>query len=171
MTITNNIFTLKRKDSEIIFFIIAFCLFYLSRCIEKYILKQYDIKDKQKTILWIGICLFSTMILLSAYYMANLNSNSEGFWDVSEYAKCKGGPYMWQGESPEAKKCRELASTEQGRCGISSYNCPSGYNGIPKLPFYYTPLSNDQWKNERCENREKCGCTDVGLCGMEKQVE
>jgi hypothetical protein len=171
MFLTNGIMTLKRRESEIIFFIIAFCLFYLSGSLKKYITKEYSIKGKQKIIVSVIISIFSTMILVISYYMASLNYKNEGFWDVSEYAKCKGGPYMWQGDSPEAIKCRELANTKEGRCGISSYNCPSGYNGTPKIPFYYTPLSNDEWKNERCNDYEKFNCIEHGLCGMDKQVE
>jgi hypothetical protein len=98
---------------------------------------------------------------------------SEKFWDVSDYAKCRGGSYMWQGDSSEAKMCQALASTPEGRCAISSYNCPKGYNGIPKLPFEYTPLTNDEWRNERCDNNPKCPCVNEGdsMTSMVKQVE
>jgi hypothetical protein len=157
---------LSKIHRQIIFFVIAFCLYYLSVTSQNNLVNIHPILGNVFI-----LSLVYTGILVGTYYLARLNMCSENFWDVSQYAKCKGGPYMWQGDSPEAKMCRELASTEQGRCGISSYNCPSGYIGTPKLPFYYSPLSNDQWKNERCENREKCGCVDTGLCGMEKQVE
>ena len=52
------------------------------------------------------------------------DKNSEKFWDVSAAARCKGGKYMWQGSSPDAVRCRQLAESPQGRTMISSYNCP-----------------------------------------------
>jgi hypothetical protein len=112
------------------------------------------------------------LLLVGLYYLASLGKNCpESFWDISPFAGCKGGPYFWQGDSEQARMCRAFAETEEGRCGISSYNCPTGYIGQPGLPFLYTPLSDANWKNERCEDKPDCPCVDVGLCSMEKQVE
>lgn len=111
-----------------------------------------------------------TLIVIGFYSVAKLQCSAEGFWDISPFAKCKGTNYMWQGDSDEAKYCRELADTTEGRIGISSYNCPKGYNGQPNLPFQYTPISNDEWNNERCDGAQPCPGVDVGLCSLQAQV-
>ena len=118
------------------------------------------------------LSLLFTLIMIGVYYFSKLNktSSEEGFWDVSAGARCKGGPYFWQGDSETAEMCREMAESPEGRCEISSYNCPTGYNGQPKLPFVYTPLSGDNYQNERCDDRPTCPCKDDGLCSFDKQV-
>jgi hypothetical protein len=152
-----------------VFFILVFLMFFLSVKLAKYVIGHSNMPNNAVYIL-VGI--IHTLILVSFYYLAKLHGNNkEGFWDVSDYAQCKGGPYFWQGDSETAKMCRQFAETPEGRCGISSYNCPTGFVGTPKQPFYYTPLSDDQWKNEQCEDKPNCPCEDTGLCGMVKQVE
>lgn len=160
----------RRTTSEIIFFIIMFLLFFLTMKLNEFWIKKGGNLHPNLSYMITG--LLFTLLMLAIWYLAKLNgSSSEGFWDISAGAKCKGGPYMWQGDSETAMMCKEMASTPEGRCEISSYNCPTGYTGTPKAPFVYSPLSNDEWQNERCENRPTCPCKDVGLCGMEKQVE
>jgi hypothetical protein len=56
---------------------------------------------------------------------------------------------MWQGDSQSAKTCRDLSNTEAGRAEIGSYNCPKGQIGVPRVPFRYTPLSDDNWQDQR----------------------
>jgi len=88
---------------------------------------------------------------------------------VSDEAMCKGGEYMWQGDSPIAKRCRELAKTRNGRCAIGKYNCPTGYDGKPQKLFEYTSQSNDQWKNTQCQEIGKHqidGNRECTLCTM-----
>jgi hypothetical protein len=158
----------KRSTREIIFFIIAFLLFFLAVRLGQFWIEKGQ--GMNSDIVYIIIGLVYTLSLLAIHFLAKLKcSSSEGFWDVSPFAKCKGTEYMWQGDSDESKMCRELASTSEGRCGISSYNCPKGYSGQPMLPFYYTPISDDSWTNERCDNASTCPCKDTGLCSMEAQ--
>ena len=63
---------------------------------------------------------------------------------------CRGGPYMWQGDSEIAKFCRNLASTPEGKAEIDSYECGTGYTGMPGGGFKDTPMSNGCWQNEMC---------------------
>lgn len=160
---------MKRSTREILFFILVFLLFFVvAKTGNDYVNKNIN---WNRNVAFITIGIIFTLIVIAFFSIAKLQCpEAEGFWDVSPFAKCKGTNYMWQGDSDEAKYCRELAETPEGRCGISSYNCPKGYNGQPNLPFQYTPISNDDWQNERCENKPACGCTDVGLCRMEAQV-
>jgi hypothetical protein len=157
-----------KMNKEALFIVFAIVLFYIVTYMARVCVHNMYYNPEACYILSALIYVF---ILMAVCKASGLKNTSEGFWDVSDYAQCKGGPYFWQGDSPVAKRCRELANTPEGRCGISSYNCPTGYVGTPKLPFYYTPLSDDQWKNEQCEDKPTCPCQDVGLCGMEKQVE
>ena len=158
----------KKSTRQGIFFIIILCLFFLMSKLGEYWENHSEINRNLATVV-ISVCF--TLIFIGIYYLARLNNSSENFWDVSDFAKCRGGSYMWQGDSEEAKMCQNLASTEEGRCGIASYNCPTGFNGIPALPFEYTPLSSDDWKNERCNDNPKCPCTSVGMTSFVKEVE
>ena len=63
---------------------------------------------------------------------------------------CRGGPYMWQGDSEQAKLCRKLASTPEGQAEIQRYSCGAGYSGMPACRFKDTPMSNGNWTNKRC---------------------
>lgn len=155
---------MKRTGREAIFFILVFLLFYLAVKFSGVLSKMGEMNSEVALV--ISGILFTLVI---AIIFHSVKMSSEGFWDVSDYAKCKGGPYFWQGDSPTSKMCRELAKTPEGRIGISNYNCPTGFAGQPGSPFYYSPLSDDNWENERCEDRPPCKGVDVGLCSLEKQ--
>ena len=156
---------MKKSVREFVFFLLVFLLFYLVAKLKS----TWKHMDPEITVIVSG--LLYTVLIIAVFFLARLHSTTEGFWDVSDYAKCKGGAYFWQGDSENSKMCRDLASTPEGRIGISSYNCPTGYVGQPGLPFYYSPLSDDNWTNERCQDRPTCPGVDVGLCSLEKQVE
>lgn len=159
---------IKRSSREIIFFVMLFLLFFLIVKLSVYLTNKYSFNESA-SFLVSGIVY--SLIVTALFFMANLNCDSgENFWDISAGALCKGGPYNWQGDDPVSKMCREMAQTEKGRCEISSYSCPSGYIGTPRLPFQYTPLSNDKWHNEQCDDSETCKCRDTGLCSMVKQT-
>jgi hypothetical protein len=55
---------------------------------------------------------------------------------------CRGGPYMWQGDSPRAKYCRELASTPEGDAQINRYECGKGMVGMPGKGFKFRTISD-----------------------------
>ena len=158
----------KKSVKEILFFVIMFLLYCVATNLND-AWEEYTKINHNVSMIVTGVVF--VLIMVGIYFLANMNkSNSnEGFWDVTKFAQCRGGPYMWQGDSATAKMCRKLAETPEGRCGISSYNCPTGFNGTPKIPFYYTPLSNDNWENERCENIPDCQCKNNGLCSMDAQ--
>lgn len=149
---------MKRTVRETLFFITFFALFFLA-------VKLYEFwcdssKKINPNIPLIIVSILFTLIIIVVYYFGHLHFK-EDFWDVSPFAKCKGGPYMWQGDSENARMCRSFAETPEGRCGISSYDCRKGYDGQPMLPFIYTPLSNDKWANERCQDKPTCPCTQT----------
>jgi hypothetical protein len=157
---------MNQKKREVIYFALLFLLFFLA---VKLINFWKDKVDLNIDIIIIIVGIIYVSITVGIFFLAKLQTTNEKFWDVNDYAKCKGGPYFWQGDSENSKRCRELASTPEGRIGISGYNCPVGYVGQPGLPFYYTPLSDDSWKNERCDERSTCKGTDVGQSSFTKQ--
>ena len=152
---------MNRSNREIIFFVLVFLVFYVVHKFSDQILQKLRLKG-DVGILSIGV--IYALLIIGFYHLANLKSSNEGFWDVSPAARCKGGPYFYQGDSPNAKMCRALAETPEGRAAISGYNCPIGMVGQPGLPFYYSPLSDDSWKNERCQDRPKCPLVETGGC-------
>lgn len=157
---------LKRSVREIIFFALLFLLFFLAVKLAEFWNTNFK-ANSDITYILVGI--IYTLVMVGIFFLSKIQT-SEGFWDVSLPAKCKGGPFFWQGDSETSKMCRELAETPEGKVAISGYNCPVGYVGQPGLPFYYSPLSDDNWKNERCEDAPECPLVDVGMCSMQKQI-
>jgi hypothetical protein len=77
---------------------------------------------------------------------------------------CRGGPYFWQGNSKRAKFCRELASTQEGQEEIERHSCGAGYvGGGEGNGFKFTPLSNSNWRNSRCDSTEEPKLEDNGI--------
>jgi hypothetical protein len=155
----------KRSAREVLYFVLMAVMFYLFVRMGQWWNTHSKSKHPYVVLALLG-CAFA-LFMAGMYYLSKLNKmNEEGFWDVSPAARCRGGPYMWQGDSETAKMCRKMAESPEGRCQIASYNCPTGYNGVPRLPFVYTPLSNDQWKNERCEpdKPQKCNGDSISSC-------
>lgn len=160
---------MKKSSREILFFVLVFLLFYL--CV-KIMLWWIQTKNSYipQTIVYLLTSVVYTLLIVGVYFLSKIGDASENFWDVSPAAMCKGGPYMWQGDSDTAKMCREMAKNTDGRCAIASYNCPTGFIGTPKIPFYYSPLSGDSWKNERCTHTQPCSCSGEDLASFERQV-
>lgn len=84
-------------------------------------------------------------------------------WGITPAKLCAGGQYMWQGNSPRAKMCREMTSTQKGRDEISRYECGAGYIGMPGGNFRFTPVSNVYWKNARCDGSPSYNVEDNGI--------
>jgi len=146
---------MNRVSKEVLFFFVALILFFL---MVKGALRYIGNPDTGMVAV---LAVIYSLFILGIMHLLKLQT-TEGFWDVSPAAKCKGGPYMFQGDSPDAKMCRQMMQSEAGRCAIASYNCPVGYNGAPMSTFVYTPLSGDSWEDERCENKPTCkGCPYV----------
>ena len=118
---------------------------------KKFIKLQTDAIESKK-ILFISTLLFAfityVLIDLSGIFKEDYNSYNT----LQNYEKsrllgdrdidprlCQGGPYMWQGDSDRAIKCRELASTPEGLRQIERYECGSGYSGLPLNEFEFTP--------------------------------
>jgi hypothetical protein len=151
---------MNRKSREAVFFIMIFCVIYLSISARAHLLKMYEARGSGQEELYIniGLVLCLTLVILGLYHLAKLQNSSEPFWDVSPEARCKGGLYLMQGDSDRAKACRAMTETEAGRCALASQNCPTGFNGVPRVPFYYSRLSDDSYESERCKDAPACAC-------------
>jgi hypothetical protein len=146
----------KRSVKETLFFILVFLLFYLTVQMANYWVKKGRRMSYNAGYIVAGVVYAA--VIAGIFFLAKLNCNTnEGFWDIDPYAKCKGGPYNWQSDDPDSKFCRDAFKTSQGREGIASYNCAPSMIGTPSRPFEYTPISNDRWKNERCQDEPNCG--------------
>ena len=146
---------IDKSTRESCFFLIMFLMFFLFSKANGYLIETGKVKIPKEGLIII-LALIFTVLMIIIYRIARISPSKEGFWDVSEFAKCKGGPYFWQGNSEQSKICRALADTSEGRCGLASYNCPTGFVGTPSLPFVYTPLSGDNFEDERCDNKPTC---------------
>ena len=169
----------KKTTREIIYFILVFLLFFLLSKVSEFWINKTQLKSD---IVFLIVGAVYTLIIVAIFFLAKLQSTEgyypigsacnakNAFWDVSDAAKCKGGPFFWQGDSETAKMCRAMAQTPEGMVALSGYNCPTGYVGQPGLPFFYSPLSDDNWQNERCENLPNCPLVNTGLRSLEKQI-
>jgi hypothetical protein len=151
---------MKRSSRQLIFFILLFLIFFLSVKGGKMWSITENAPREDTIYIVVGLCF--TVCMVSIYYLAKLDKTHEKFWDVSPAARCKGGKYMWQGSSPDAVRCRALADSPQGRAMISAYNCPKGFIGIPKTPFQYTALSDDNWQDARTADSPDIELSDTG---------
>ena len=71
-------------------------------------------------------------------------ANQSFHFEVSPLKRCCGGPYMYTGDAELGKFCASMTGCQkQNNC------CGKGFVGAPKR-FEYTPESNSEWKNERC---------------------
>ena len=87
-------------------------------------------------------------------------------FEVTPGKLCRGGPYMWQGNSKKAKMCRRMAESKEGKKQINRYQCPSGFSGMPLNNWSYTPVSGPGWQNQRCEdskNQQLCDPSRNGI--------
>jgi hypothetical protein len=102
---------------------------------------------KSKSMLVLTGMIFG-LVVFGYAALTDVFSESEK-WEVSPAKQCSGGAYMMQGNSTRAKMCRNLYKNNPEE--IHQLNCGSGFIGMPKNKFEYTTLSNDKWKNERCD--------------------
>lgn len=138
----------KQKIRFVVFLLLVFFLFFLFVKAYEYSLIVNSIGSKD--IKLFGVSALYTIIIIGLFYLARLHAPHEGFTEPIKPCMCKGGAYLYQGDSARSQMCRELLSTEQGRKLASDCQCKSGQAGRPGILFNYTPDSNNQWENERC---------------------
>lgn len=114
-----------------------------------------------------GLILLSSAVIFSLVFVGYAQVTKlfpEGYCDGGIGAKaCRGGSYLYNGDSPRAKFCQALASTPEGQAEIDSYECGSGFSGLPGKGFQFTPESNSMYNNERCNRSEMGSMRDNGI--------
>jgi hypothetical protein len=152
---------MNRSNREIIFFVLVFLVFYVVHKFSDQILQKLGLKG-DIGILSIGV--IYALLIIGFYHLANLKGSNEGFWDVSLPAQCGGDPFFFGGDTELSKRCKALAETPDGRIAMEGQRCPLGNVGRPGLPYFYSSISDDSWKNERCQDRPKCPLEETGGC-------
>ena len=129
---------------EIFFFIILF-----SSYIFFFILSNhFGINTNSGKMILILCSVFGTCGLYGYAHITGLFKES---FCLTSGKLCQGGLYMNQGNSETSKKCRELLSSQKGIEEINKYKCGKyTHNGYPNNKWSYTPLSDDKWTNQRC---------------------
>lgn len=139
---------------EIIFFILIFVTYML--------VSQGSImvSSKTKTNLTISsivVGIILTSFLVGMFYLLKLNQHIDNqhidnyqLLDIDLVQKCRGGDYMSQGDSFNAKICREFQNSKCGQELINKHKCNVGDSGYNHPQFTYTPQSDDNWNNAQC---------------------
>jgi hypothetical protein len=96
------------------------------------------------------VIILSSIFSLSLLFIFNFvkkNSMIDPFvFEVSGPKLCDGGPYMYS-SNPELKKYCDSLSQDT----LNQFECSVGYHGRP-VNFSYTPESDADWKNTRCND-------------------
>ena len=140
------------STNKVIFFIMLGLFFMLFFYLTGFCYLRTDPTSSIKRMVVVLLASVIFSLLFVVYTQLTDLFKKEGFHFTSGAKKCRGGPYMWQGSSEKAKFCRNLASTPEGADEINSYQCNTGYTGMPGCNFKFTPMSNDLWQNEMCDS-------------------
>ena len=105
----------------------------------------------------------SLIYLLTAKNSENYIFKGKDLLEITPAKTCRGGPYMFQGDSPKAKRCQKLWGTTKGRdelqkvlCLNGAYQKDSGYvTGEKILPGTLAP--NDPWGDGLYPNNFQLG--------------
>jgi len=126
---------------QIIFFILLYVLFYLS-------IKTFQGWSGENEYKLPIISAVYTVIAIVFFYSIKIKEK-ENFVNA---AVCRGGSYMFQGDDPTAKMCRDLEKSKEGRAMIAQYNCGRGFVGKPRNNFSYSSNSNSEWEGIPCND-------------------
>lgn len=119
--------------------------------------------DYKVFFIYIGIIIILTGLLYLLAYLSGITK--EPFYATFKGPKfCRGGAYLYQGDSENAKYCRSLYENPEGQEEICKFSCGKDqHNGYPSFNFKYSPLSNSNWKNERSDTEN---ITDENTLGF-----
>ena len=162
---------MKHTTTEILYFIVIFILFFLITKFALFINTTNKINIDLS--LLISSLIFTGLIIVF-YYLSGLtdctdhygimpNSNMKknvssptvgnDLFQVTPGKLYRGGAYMFQGNSPQAKGYRKFVESPEGKEQLNRYQCsgfPGLYNGYPGKDFVYSSQSDDSWSNSQC---------------------
>ena len=139
---------------QIVFFILIFVMILLTNLVSDFISEK--LPKIPKLLNLIGCALLFTLILLVVFLNKSSGLNEhyqkDGFhFEVTPPKLCDGGPYMTQSGSANHEYCQNLLSTPEGVKKYDTYNCANPmYMGRPGNFGDWTPISDGNWKNQRC---------------------
>lgn len=136
------------QTRELLFFLLLGLAYMLGFKVSDYMMVH--IPKKHRNVVYAGLSLVLVSLSFLVYESFGICENSEKF-TVSPEKMCKGGAYMHQGDDPKSRMCREMMESEEGRALIQQAKCPLGNVGLKGRPFEYTPLSDSNWRNARCQ--------------------
>jgi len=73
-------------------------------------------------------------------------------FELSPYKKCQGELYELTPQSALYKECTDPTTVAV----LNQMSCPKSMTRGIKPQFQYTPLSNAEWKNTRCDPKSEC---------------
>ena len=154
---------------RVLFFVLLYITFYLIAILGIGLPNYYRQIHPDLSLMLIGLVFTGIAVLL--FYLSGVNNVQDNYrnLEISPGALCRGGPYMWQGDSEMAKMCRNLAKSKEGRCEIAAFNCPNGFDGMPKVPLDYSSDSNSNWDGIPCNGNfpvdvHKPTCNGDSIC-------
>ena len=109
------------------------------------------------------VLMASLVYLLMAKNNENYIFKGKDLLEITPAKTCRGGPYMFQGDSPTARRCQKMWGTAQGRdklqrvlCLNGDYQKDSGYvTGEKILPGTLPP--NNPWGDGLYPNNFQLG--------------
>ena len=147
---------------QILFYLLIFLIYVLFTYVTRFSICSFE-KSLMSKFVFVLTGIFLTLVIYlferllkpfnSESYCNSCRPNSKP-WDISPAKLCSPGPYTWQGSSQRARMCRALYSTPEGRKSIDRLDCGSGYHGVPSKNFKFTPLSDHNWENRRCDENK-----------------
>ena len=100
----------------------------------------------------VSIVMLTALFYLIAYFFGITKETFLATFNGPKF--CRGGAYLYQGDSEKAKYCRSLYENPEGQEELCKFTCGKDqHNGYPNANFQYSPLSNSNWKNERCDDQ------------------
>lgn len=136
----------------LLFFLLILVSIAFSGYISKMLVQKSNLDTKTALA---GVSVFLTTVLALIFKLGKIcPETSEKFhFELTPAKQCMQGPYMWSSADPE-KQAFCNAMMDSG--AVSEYSCGTPvmvglkYNG-PGL----TPISDDHWRNERCNTCTK----------------
>lgn len=101
--------------------------------------KMSILKNKENIHHYIGSGILILFIVVLFYILGLHKCESVSGYqmlDISPRKLCKGGDYMFQGNSPLAQMCKKMESTPEGRALIGSVTCGTRYAPVGSLIGY-----------------------------------
>lgn len=108
------------------------------------------------------LCIYiAIMVTLVFFNVRTSKKENYRLLEITPSKKCVLGPYTWgKPDSPLYKFC----SSPEVQQDVARQTCPHGFYGVP-VNWNYTPESDDQWKNRRCN----CFTEDAQKVPKDKQ--